>query len=76
MFLLKSGKVPGAPSAEHRQDHPAQDRSPHRHPQRNSFSSSFLLSSPELSDTKAHEPEMRALLGTGAHFWEVVVLKS
>ena len=38
-----------------------------------SFSS--LLSSLELSDTKAYEPETRALLGTASHFCEVVVLE-
>ena len=33
---------------------------------------SLLLSSLALSDTKGYEPEMRALLGTAAHFCEVV----
>ena len=37
--------------------------------------SSLLLSSLELSDRKVYEPYMRALLGTAAHFCEVVVLK-
>jgi len=32
-------------------------------------SCSLLLSSLELSDTKVYEPEIRALLGTGSHFW-------
>jgi len=40
------------------------------------FSSSLLLSSLELSDTKVYEPHIRALLGTASHFCEVVVLKS
>ena len=35
----------------------------------------FVLSSPELSDTKVDEPQKRALLGTAAHFYKVVVLK-
>jgi len=39
------------------------------------FSSSFLLSSLELSDTKVYEPQIRALLGTATQFCEVVVLK-
>ena len=39
------------------------------------FSSSLLLSSLELSDTKVYEPQTRALLGTGSYFCEVVVLK-
>jgi len=39
------------------------------------FSSSVLLSSPELSDTKVYEPYIRALLGTASHFCEVVVLE-
>ena len=39
------------------------------------FSSSLLLSSLELSDTKVYEPYIRrALLGTTAHFCKVVVL--
>jgi hypothetical protein len=38
--------------------------------------SSLSLSSLELIDTKVYEPEVRALLGTAAHFCEVVVLKS
>ena len=37
--------------------------------------SSLLLSSLESSDTKVYEPEIRARLGTAAHFCEVVVLK-
>jgi len=40
-----------------------------------SSSSSVLLSSLELSDTKVYEPYIRALLGTASHFCEVVVLK-
>ena len=36
-----------------------------------SFSSS-LLSSPELSDTKVYETQIRARLGTAAHFCKVV----
>ena len=38
-------------------------------------SSYLLLSSLELSDTKVYKPWIRALLGTAAHFCEVVVLK-
>ena len=38
-------------------------------------SSSFLLSSLELSDTKVYEPLMRALLGTGSQFCEVIILE-
>jgi len=38
-------------------------------------SSSLLHSSLELSDTKVDEPQIRALLGTTAHFCEVLVLK-
>ena len=38
--------------------------------------SALLLSSLELSDTKEYEPEIRARLGTGSHFFEVAVLKS
>ena len=39
--------------------------------------SSYLLrSSLELSDTKVHEPQIRALLGTASHFCEVVFLQS
>ena len=34
--------------------------------------SSCLLSSLELSDTKVYAPKIRALLGTAAHFCEVV----
>jgi len=41
----------------------------------NYFSSSLLLSSLELSDTKVYEPELRALLGSAAHFCKVVDLK-
>ena len=37
-------------------------------------SSSLLLSSLELSDTKVYEPSIRARLGTAAHFCGVVVL--
>jgi len=44
--------------------------------ERNSSSSSLLLSSLELSDTKVYEPYIRALLGTASQFCEVVVLKS
>ena len=44
-----------------------------RHPA-GTASSSLLLSSLELSDTKVHEPSIRALLGTASHFCEVVVL--
>jgi len=36
-----------------------------------SSSSSLLLSRLELSDTKVYEPQIRALLGTAAHFCEV-----
>ena len=39
------------------------------------FSSSLLLSSLELSDTKVYEPYTRTRLGTASHFCEVVVLK-
>ena len=38
-------------------------------------SSSLLLSSLKLSDTKVYEPQIRALLGTASHYCEVVVLK-
>ena len=38
-------------------------------------SSSLLLSSLELSDTKVYEPGIRALLGAVSHFCEVVVLE-
>jgi len=38
-------------------------------------SSSLLLSSLELSDTKVYEPCIRALLGTASHFCQVAVLK-
>ena len=38
-------------------------------------SSSLLLSSLELSDTKDYELQIRALLGTAAPFYKVVVLK-
>jgi len=37
--------------------------------------SSFLLSSLELSDTKVYAPHIRAVLGTASHFCELVVLK-
>ena len=37
-------------------------------------SSSFLLSSLELSNTKVYEPQIRALLGTATHFCQAVVL--
>ena len=40
-----------------------------------SSSSSLLLSSLELSDTKVYAPEIRALLGTASHFCEIGVLK-
>ena len=39
------------------------------------LSSSLLPASPELSDTRVYRPDIRALLGTAAHFCEVVVLK-
>ena len=32
----------------------------------------FLLSSLELSDTKVYDPQIRALLGTAAHFCKAV----
>ena len=38
-------------------------------------SSSLLLASLVLSDTKVYEPYIRALLGTASHSCEVVVLK-
>ena len=38
-------------------------------------SSPSLLSSLPLSDTHVYEPSIRSLLGTAAHFCEVVVLK-
>jgi len=38
-------------------------------------SSSLLLSSLELSDTKVYWPQTLALLGTSSHFCEVVILK-
>ena len=38
-----------------------------------SFSSSLLLASLELSDTKVYEPSIGALLGTASHFCEDVV---
>jgi len=44
-------------------------------PCRPSSSSSLLLSSLELSDTKVYEPLIRAHLGTAAHFCEVGVRK-
>jgi len=37
--------------------------------------SSLLLSSLEMSDTKVYEPQIRARLGTAAHFCKVFVLK-
>ena len=40
-----------------------------------SFSSSLLLSSLELGDTKVSEPHWRALFGTASLFCEVVVPK-
>ena len=40
-----------------------------------SFSSSLLLSSLELSDTQVYPTQIRALLGTASHFCQVVVLK-
>ena len=39
------------------------------------FSSSLLLSSLKLNDTKVCEPEIAALLGNASHFCEVVVLE-
>jgi len=39
------------------------------------FSSSLLLSSPELGDTKVYAPEIRALLGIASHFYEAVILQ-
>jgi len=61
----------GARNSAHepRGDHDALSRRPQ------GLSSSFLLSSVELSDTQVYEPEMRALLGTASHFCGVVVLK-
>ena len=44
-------------------------------PRRVSPSSSLSLSSLELSDTKVHDPYIRALLGTALHSCEVVILK-
>jgi len=35
-------------------------------------SSSLLLSSLELSDTKVYEPQIRARLGTAAHFLRIL----
>ena len=40
-----------------------------------SSSSSLLLSSLDLSDTRIYEPSIRALLGTARHFCSAVVLK-
>ena len=37
------------------------------------FSSSLLLSSLKLSDTKVFEPDIRALLNTVSHFFETVL---
>ena len=34
------------------------------------YSSSLLLSSLDLSDTNVYEPQIRAQLGTAAHFWD------
>jgi hypothetical protein len=39
------------------------------------FSTSFLLSSLELSDVQVYEPSIRALLGTASHFCEQFVPK-
>jgi hypothetical protein len=39
----------------------------------NFFFSFILLSNLELSDRKVHEPYIRALFGTAAHFGRVVV---
>ena len=44
-------------------------------PEPRTFSSSLFFSSLELSDTKVFEPQIRALLGTAAHFCKVRVLK-
>ena len=41
-----------------------------------SSSSSLLLSSLELSDTKVYEPEIRALLGTGSQLSEFLTLSA
>ena len=38
-------------------------------------SSSELLSSLELSDTKVYKPQIRALLGTASHFCQVDVFE-
>ena len=46
-----------------------------RTPCRVSSSPSSLLSSLELSDKKVDEPQIRARLGTAAHFCEALVLK-
>ena len=39
------------------------------------YSPSLLLSSLKSRYTKVYEPQIRALLGTTSHFFEVVVLK-
>ena len=39
---------------------------------RDTLSSSLLLSSLRLSDTQVDEPQVRAILGTASHFYEVV----
>ena len=44
-------------------------------PGQRGFSSSSILSSLKLSDTKVHEPQVRALLGTSAYLCRVVVLQ-
>jgi len=40
-----------------------------------SSSSSLLLSSLELSDTKVYEPYIRALFGNASHFWGVPYIR-
>ena len=40
-----------------------------------SSSSSLLLSSLQMSDSRVYEPKVRALPGTASHFYEVVVLE-
>jgi len=49
-------------------------RKPSGKPVSQPSSSSFLLSSLELNNTKVYEPQIRALLGTASQFCEVVVL--